>query len=277
MDGRFDHEGYYGACSALRNFLLQPTGGVTRRPGSRYIATTKAIGDDPPPRMIPFIYSDEQAYMLEVGDRADAGYMRFYRNGAQILGTPTGPELISNGEFTTNLDGWSTSTSGTGAATQASGQASLAAGTGLAAIRQEVTVVADTPYVLSFEIFSATTQVRVGSTESADDIYPVTEHKAEPGPQTLVLESPTTSLWVEFIQATASTTSLVDNVSVKLAGPLEIAAPWMAEDLPALMYEQSADTMWLTHPSYAPYKLTRTSHTNWRLREAVFRPPATSE
>src|SRR5688572_21722267 len=106
MDGRFDHEDYFGACSALRNFLLQPTGGVTRRPGSRYVAATKAIGDDPPPRLIPFKFSDQQAYILEFGDRADGGYVRFFRNGAQILGTPTGPELISNGDFPSALTGW---------------------------------------------------------------------------------------------------------------------------------------------------------------------------
>lgn len=40
--------------------------------------------------------------------------------------------------------------------------------------------------------------------------------------------------------------------------PLEVAAPWAAEDLPSLRTVQSADTMWIVHPLYPPQKLKRT-------------------
>ena len=33
---------------------------------------------------------------------------------------------------------------------------------------------------------------------------------------------------------------------------------------------QSADTMYIVHPSYAPRKLTRTGHTSWTLIEIDF-------
>ena len=37
-----------------------------------------------------------------------------------------------------------------------------------------------------------------------------------------------------------------------------LATPYATADLPLLKYVQSADTMTLTHPSYAPRNLTRT-------------------
>lgn len=42
-------------------------------------------------------------------------------------------------------------------------------------------------------------------------------------------------------------------------------SPYQEEDLPTLNYVQSADVMYLAHGSYAPRKLSRTSHTAWTL------------
>lgn len=52
---------------------------------------------------------------------------------------------------------------------------------------------------------------------------------------------------------------------------IEVATPYTQADLfdaagvLQLSYAQSADTMYLVHPSYAPRKLTRSSHTAWTL------------
>jgi hypothetical protein len=42
-----------------------------------------------------------------------------------------------------------------------------------------------------------------------------------------------------------------------------IATPYAVADLPALRFVQSADTMFIVHPSYAIRKLTRTADNNW--------------
>jgi len=44
---------------------------------------------------------------------------------------------------------------------------------------------------------------------------------------------------------------------------LTVSSPYFAADLALLKYTQSADTITLTHPSYVPYNLTRTSSTTW--------------
>jgi len=50
----------------------------------------------------------------------------------------------------------------------------------------------------------------------------------------------------------------------------EIASPYAAGDLAKLKWTQSADTLYLTHPGYAPRKLTRTGHTSWTLSTISF-------
>ena len=50
----------------------------------------------------------------------------------------------------------------------------------------------------------------------------------------------------------------------------EIATPYRTADLFELKMAQSADTMFIVHPSHSPRKLTRTGHTAWTLTEIGF-------
>lgn len=52
--------------------------------------------------------------------------------------------------------------------------------------------------------------------------------------------------------------------------PYEIATPYLEDDIFQLKYVQSADVMYIVHPSYAPRKLTRTGHTSWTLTPITF-------
>ncbi|MCX7364198.1 MAG: hypothetical protein NTV97_20490 [Alphaproteobacteria bacterium] len=51
-----------------------------------------------------------------------------------------------------------------------------------------------------------------------------------------------------------------------------LTTPYAAADLATLKFVQSADTMTLTHPSYAPRNLTRTGHAAWTLSTITFTP-----
>ena len=51
-----------------------------------------------------------------------------------------------------------------------------------------------------------------------------------------------------------------------------LATPYLASDLPLLKFVQSADTMTLTHPAYAPRNLVRTGHAAWALTTIAFAP-----
>ena len=49
-----------------------------------------------------------------------------------------------------------------------------------------------------------------------------------------------------------------------------IASPYNEAALPNLRFVQSADTMFIVHPSHAPRTLTRTSHTAWSFSQITF-------
>ena len=78
LSGRTDLQKYYSGLRDCENVICLPHGPVTRRPGTYYIASGKTAADAI--RLIPFEYSTDQAYIIEMGDE----YMRFYRDGAQI-------------------------------------------------------------------------------------------------------------------------------------------------------------------------------------------------
>lgn len=89
LDGRTDVQVYYNGVKTLENFIVTPYGGVTKRPGTYYVAEVKDSARAT--RLIPFQFSITQAYILEFGDR----YMRFYYNNGQLLSSGTAYEITT--------------------------------------------------------------------------------------------------------------------------------------------------------------------------------------
>jgi len=80
--GRVDYNKYFNAAKTLRNMLVFPHGGVTKRHGMEFIAETKDSSKKA--RLVEFSFSVVQKYILEFGDQ----YIRFYMNGGQIIYAP---------------------------------------------------------------------------------------------------------------------------------------------------------------------------------------------
>lgn len=55
-----------------------------------------------------------------------------------------------------------------------------------------------------------------------------------------------------------------------VAGPVDVVTTYATADLPTLKYAQSADTLYIVHPSYVPRKVTRTSDTVWSIADIAF-------
>jgi hypothetical protein len=89
LEGRTDLSRYANAVKTLENFVAQPHGGVKRRAGTHFVAEMKdsAVRG----RLIPFEFSDTQAYVLEFGNL----YVRFYMNMGQILDGGPAYEIVS--------------------------------------------------------------------------------------------------------------------------------------------------------------------------------------
>lgn len=76
--GRADLAKYQRGLKQGRNVFTIIQGGVKRRDGMRYVASTKSGGAA---RLVPFIFDKATAYVLEFS----AGFIRFYANGGQVL------------------------------------------------------------------------------------------------------------------------------------------------------------------------------------------------
>lgn len=77
--GRFDVDAYAQSLRLARNVVILKYGGVTKRPGTRLVAEVHDATQ--PVRLVPFKFSIEQAYALELGQ----GYMRVAAAGGLVL------------------------------------------------------------------------------------------------------------------------------------------------------------------------------------------------
>lgn len=77
--GRVELAKYKNALATCLNYVPMLQGGLTRRPGFRYVAEVKNSANAV--RLQRFEFSITQAYVLEFGP----GYIRFYTNGGQLL------------------------------------------------------------------------------------------------------------------------------------------------------------------------------------------------
>lgn len=78
LSGLIDFDGYVKGCRTADNFIAMPEGGMFKRRGFYYQAETKTSAKLS--RLLPFIFSDDDAYILEFGDE----YMRVYRGWGQV-------------------------------------------------------------------------------------------------------------------------------------------------------------------------------------------------
>ena len=79
--GRIDLDKYQSGAKRLKNFIVHAHGGVSNRPGTRFVAAAK--DETEAVRLIPFLYNKEQAYVLEMGHQ----YCRVISDGGVVLKT----------------------------------------------------------------------------------------------------------------------------------------------------------------------------------------------
>ncbi len=88
--GRVDIARYPNAAKRMVNVISRTLGGAQKRPGSQYIAPAKHA--DKRARLIPYVKSRDDAYMLEVGDT----YLRVFKpDGAPVETSPGVPYEIT--------------------------------------------------------------------------------------------------------------------------------------------------------------------------------------
>lgn len=97
--GRSDLQGYMNGAAMLRNVLLRPTGGITRRPGLRHI---DVLGNPEAVRLLSFSFNTDQTYLMVL----TALRLRVYRGDERVFdGTaPWTAAMLPNLSWAQNAD-----------------------------------------------------------------------------------------------------------------------------------------------------------------------------
>jgi hypothetical protein len=79
LHNRADNERYNNGVKTLRNFVILPEGGVTRRPGTRFVLPLKTESEIG--LLVPFRYSGSDSYMLVI----NGNFVRFVTGGGFVM------------------------------------------------------------------------------------------------------------------------------------------------------------------------------------------------
>jgi hypothetical protein len=274
LDGRTDLAWYPNAARTLQNMTVLPHGPATRRPGTVYQVEVKDSSKFT--RLLEFEFSQADASIIEAGEN----YLRFHRDRARIT-APVIAASITNGDFTSDIAGWTDESTGTGAISHDAGLGRLnldgvSGGANVAIAQQSVTTTdLGVLHVLTFETFLIGTgeliqtdiDVFVGSSSGANDLL---ERIVTEGSHSVSFTPAASPFFLQF-RFPKDKTVQIDNVALTSGGspsaaqPVEIPSPWLAADLPALKYDQSNDVVWLVHPDRFARKLERRSDHDWSL------------
>ena len=214
LEGRVSIEKYREGLADLTNMIVQPHGGVTRRPGTEYLGEVK--DSSVKTRLIPFEFKTADTYILEFGDQT----MRVFRNGLQVLEdsekSVSAITLADPGVLTSASHGLSNGD----------------------------------------EVYLYNTSGDM--TELVARNYLV----ANVTTNTFTLQD----LFGNDIDTSGYTAYGGSGISVDKI--YEIASPYAAADVFDVRFAQSADVMYMVHPSYAIRTLSRTDHNAWTFASA---------
>lgn len=284
MEARTDFKKYSSGCKKLENFIIHPQGPVSNRAGLRFVARAKGGAGTGSVALIPFIFSNTQAYIIEAGHEN----FRFYMDQGQIvLAWADATDIVISGGFANagEMADW-TALNSAAITSIAGGEAGNCCqcqenGEENPGFSQTIAVDEHCLYMLKFyvkqgteatwwyEIYDETNSaiIETGATAEATGawVQKEVEFYAPVGCASITIR-----FYVECAAA-SGLNCLFDTVELKRQDePYEIATPFQLEDLHDLKYCQSADVMYITHPTYAVRKLSRTGHTAWTLSSPAF-------
>ena len=260
--GRVDLGLYRIALEMCRNCIIYPQGTIANAPGTRFIAAAR--DQEREVRVWPFEFSTEDAYVMEAGER----YFRFFKDDGIVVAEPT-DAVVTNGNFDTDLSGWTVSN-----VTWQNGQAKFAAASANF-IRQQITIDAayvGKKHVLSFSTSGFATGVltfRVGTTAGGSEIFTETLEQTAVGYYTRSFTPTQTTFYIDW-SGDADAAGVLDSVFFFNDEPIVITTPYRAAEVFGIHLTQSADVLYLAHRGRAPAKLTRTDNDAWLLTQIKF-------
>jgi len=267
LHGRVDVNKYKNGLKTQKNAYSLPHGGVVRRGGFHYVAEAKGVASGS-----ELVANGTFASNITGWTNKSVG------SGSSIAHATNLMNIVS---VDTDNYGWA---------------------------EDEITTVAGRRYVMSYVIGTGAINVQIGTTTGGVDILASTSYAV--GTHTIEFIALTTSTFIGFKHTTGATHTLdtvsvkvatqdekirlvrfefsvtqayilefgnlyirvyKDNGRISTAGaPVEIVTPYTTAQLFDVYFAQSADTLYIAHPTHAPRKLTRTSDIAWTLATLSF-------
>ena len=299
LHARVDLAKYQTALKTCKNFVVMAHGGLKNRAGLYFGG--KALSSSTASRVYRFAFNTTQTYALEFGHLK----MRVVKNGGHVLETAlniSGATQASPIVITTSSDhgysnGDEVEIASVGGMTEINGRR-FTVGHVLAAAKNITDITAANPGVVTSVAHGYSDGDRVyiesvvGMTEVNDTEFVVTNKTAD----TFELGTTDTSGYTAY--TSGGTAKLISETTFQLSGidgtdytaytsggtasrVYTLTTPYASTDLlpdpddpeaPCLKFTQSTDTLYITHPDYAPRKLTRTDHDAWTMTPLTFAP-----
>lgn len=276
--GRFDLAPYRKAMELCSNFMPTQQGGLTRRPGAPYVAAVK--DSTYAPRLIPFMFSTSQAYILEFGEL----YIRIYINDGQLQATGIPVYSSSKNYYAGNL----VSSSGIVYCCIATVDASVHPPPNLTYWIPSTTVVTAWNasatysagdrvqrlgiYYCCLNTAHGLTDVPTGSGDGFTWIATGTTIEEFTASGSYTPGDIVSYLGVNYY-CTAAPSAAPPNTAYwyALTGAIvEIPTPYSRFDVWMLDFDTKADTIYLAHPNHPVMKLQRLGATKWTLTNVAF-------
>lgn len=284
MTGRIDDVKFQSGAATVRNAVSLPHGPARRRPGTKFVNSTKS---NSVARLIPFQVGIQSNYVIEVGDL----YLRFHLQGGTMQPAPyvwrssaqndsvpwlagtLSLAVASAGQPWTVywpshglVDGERVTLQATGLeSTLVAGQVyyvvSASSGAFLLATTEGGAALTHTASALHYYATNLQIYRRYFPGEavsrSGTNYYCKTEHNGQ-----LIYDPPTmgpAGYWYAMP-----------------SGTYEMPSPYAAADVFALRYVQSNDVLTIVHPSYAPRELRRSKAAEFSLTSITFAAQVTA-
>src|SRR5687768_2389548 len=236
------------------NWMPRALGSMMLRPGLGYVGASR---NNSAARTLPFIFSSDDTARIEL----TALKMRVWVDDA-LISRPAVTAAITNGNFDTNLTGWTDADESGGTSVWATGGYMSLSGNGIAAAirRQQVTVnEANVQHALRIVVERGPLTLRVGSTAGAGDY--VNDASLLPGVHSITL-TPTGNFHIQLSNRTQNA-ALVNSIQIESSGTMEIDTPWAEDDLSLVRASQSGDVLFIACEGYQQRRIERRSGNSW--------------
>jgi hypothetical protein len=222
------------------NWLPRILGSMMLRPGLEKRGPGATVGGDG--SYIPFIFARDDTAIIEMSPFG----MRIWDDGDVRVTRPAVSATITNGDFATNLTGWTDADDGLSVSSWAAGGFMRLLGTGFAAAKRRQSIaITETSTIHGFRITVERGPLlfRVGTAAGLDDIF--NQAVLRTGTHSLAIDpGGNGTIWIEF-SSTLSYPVLVSDISME-SGVVTLPTPWpTASDNKTLRWSQSGDVIFI--------------------------------